>query len=386
MRNPNWQQTARTRAQFESNLPKGWTIEPVSVGVEQNDTVIEDWFEVFKILVELSEIGKTPEEVMSELWVRPYKDENGEFVFVKWDEAFDGFMLCYQFLCRFYNNKRAFIKVGDREIYWVVRVDMRKFRMKTSKGILVMPAVSVESSWTEKSSIFFPMKALLEDWEQGLINLYNWYRVPTNERDEIEKQIMALLEKLAMTSWPKTILETNKIWEEIENLCKNAWTIKKVDVANWKLTLYFNWRLATDTDWNEEPKVLPPFNLVIDLGNFTVRGQERRHPHALGWNSLCMWATLTDLVQNCVRNRDLCSLVAWMIQFWNSWTSSDVWTWDRHPAECIIRYVNSNGWNEWELEGTWITRENIANTIIDILDWSEHCNNSEFEDFLSDND
>ena len=68
----------RSWQQFESNLPKGWHIEPTSVGVEKNDTELGDWFEAFKVLLELSWIEKPIEEIYQELRAEELTNSNGE--------------------------------------------------------------------------------------------------------------------------------------------------------------------------------------------------------------------------------------------------------------------------------------------------------------------
>ena len=97
-----------------------------------------------------------------------------------------------------------------------------------------------------------------------------------------------------------------------------------------------------DTDWEHPWMVLPPLEIIIDLRNLTVRGNRCYHPHVMWDYWLCMGWTLTDLVQKCIRERDLKTLVGGMIDFGNSWTSSDAEDSDRHPASCIKRYYDSN--------------------------------------------
>ena len=380
VRTTNWT-AVRTWQQFESNLPKGWEIEPVSVGVEQNDTIIEEPLEVFKILIELSWIDKSEEEVLQDLRIEKYTNANGDLCFYDW--AFiQPKEILYRFLSHYYADKWAFIKVGDREIYGKVYVEDRRYKMKTSKWKLIMPLIFVSSN-NEKHYVFFPMKALLQDSERNLVNIVQNTVVQENDRHSIETQIISLLEKLAVISTPKTVVEINKVYERIEEACRNSGVIRKVSVESWKLKLDFGWRKATDTDREYSPFVLPPCQIIIDLANFTLRGNDEYHPHILYDKSLCLGWTLTDLAHRCVENRDLYSLVCGLIQFGNSWTSNDVGDSERHPAFCVQRYVE-NGWEHnraEELEGTWITKEDITNTLAYEMS-VEDLNSPSFLEFL----
>ena len=107
----------KTRTQFESSLPKG-KVEPVSVEVKQNDTVVEG-FPVFEKLVKLATADRNVDDVLSDLGVERITTQSGEELY--WDRAdnamLDWFDLCYRFLCRNYRRRWAYVKVGDREIY-----------------------------------------------------------------------------------------------------------------------------------------------------------------------------------------------------------------------------------------------------------------------------
>lgn len=335
---------ARTRTQFESQLPK-WKVEPVSVEVEKNDTIVQG-FPVFEKLVKLSGINKTVDEVISDLWVMRVTKQDGEEMY--WDsqnnEMLDWFSLCYKFLMRNYRRRRAYIKFWDKEIYWQVEVTSRRFQMATSEWVLIMPAVSVSDVFSNESKyVFFPMTALLSEDEQALFELYRTTRATPDEAVQIERDIMRLLEKLVVAkNQKKTINETNWQFAEIEQMCKDSWTIRKLSCQDWKLVLDFDWRKVMDTDWEHPWMVLPPLEIIIDLRNLTVRGNRCYHPHVMWDYSLCMGWTLTDLVQKCIRERDLKTLVGGMIDFGNSWTSSDAGDSDRHPASCIKRYYDNN--------------------------------------------
>jgi len=363
----NGQQVARSWTQFESQLPQ-WKIEPVSVEVKENDTELEG-YPVFEKLVKLSGIDSTPEEVIKDLWFEKFTNSLWELKF--WSEGDrlleDWFWLCLRFLQRNYHRRRAYVKVGDREIYWLVSVGWRRFHMKTPEWTLIMPSMCIADTFTgENKYVFFPMSALLKEEEQALFELYKTTR-PSSDTSQLEMQIMSLLEKLTMARSQKpTISETNNVFSDIEEMCRASWTIKRLSVVDWRLVLEFDWRKVIDTDHSYGPMVLPPCKLLIDLRNYTVRWEWRYHPHIMGDNSLCMGWTLTDLVQKCITNRDLKTLVGWMIDFGNSWTSSDAMGCDRCPAGRIERYY----------ENEWINWENIPIDLHDIARTFEDCSYS----------
>jgi len=357
----NGQQVARSWTQFESQLPQ-WKIEPVSVEVKENDTELEG-YPVFEKLVKLSGIDSTPEEVIKDLWFEKFTNSLWELKF--WSEGDrlleDWFWLCLRFLQRNYHRRRAYVKVGDREIYWLVSVGWRRFHMKTPEWTLIMPSMCIADTFTgENKYVFFPMSALLKEEEQALFELYKTTR-PSSDTSQLEMQIMSLLEKLTMARSQKpTISETNNVFSDIEEMCRTSWTIKRVSVQEWKLILEFGWRVVMDTDREFNGMVLPPVKLIIDLRNYTVRWNDTFHPHILSDYSLCMGWRLTDLVQNCIANRDLKTLVGWMIDFGNSWTSSDAEGGDREPADCILRYFN-RVWIDWN--DVPVDKEDIEHTL-----------------------
>lgn len=344
VRESGTQQRVRTRTQFESNLPKGWQVEPVPVEAEKNDRLVEDPYEVFKALVELSGTEKTPEQILKELDVSKFTDAEGND---KWFANrtmnwLTGIELPYRFLLAYYDGHYAFVKVWDREIYGQVKVENHwQFKMPTRLWTLVMPYVYIRTS-NENVECFFPLKALLTWNEQGLFAMYRQCGVQIDERDQLEKQILADLVKLSTVKKPATVIESNKVFADIEQLCQSAGTIKSVGIHDWKLYLTFDWRIATDNSGEEPGLALPPFELSIDLNNGVVRWNRETHPHIMSDLSLCMGGTLRDLAQRCVANKDLYALVSWMVQFGDSWTSEDVWGWSRHPSNCIRRYFESS--------------------------------------------
>ena len=361
----NGTQVARSWTQFESQLPQ-WKIEPVVVEVEKNDTVIEG-YPAFEKLVELSWIGMTPKEILSDLWIEKYTNEEWELKFYdKQNSEFTNeFWICYKFLNRNYHRRWAFVKVGDREIYWMTQVAGRKYKMPTSEWVIVMPAIYIQNHRTgENEYVFFPISALLSDSEQALFELYRRNTVLDNEAVALEQEILNKLVKLSeMRKQVPSIAESNNQFAEIEEMCRASWTIKKLSVVDWRLVLDFDWRKVIDTDHSYSPMVLPPCKLLIDLRNYTVRWEWRYHPHIMSDNSLCMGWNLTDLVQKCIENRDLKTLVGGMIDFGNSWTSSDAAGCDRCPAGRIERYY----------ESVWIDWENLPIDLHDIARTFEDC-------------
>ena len=378
---------AKSWAQLESNLPKGWQIEPVSVEVEKNDTVISNPLEVLNILIELSWIDKSLDEILDELQISQWTDSKGNSKWFQWDERIsDEYDILYKFLHHYYYWKWAFIKRGNREIYWKVELSREKYRVQTSKGILVMPCVRVVPERGDIVYCFFPVKALLTNNEAWLVNVFNYDIVSENERDNIEKEILWLLAKLPMCTAKKNVIEANNIWEKVEQICREAWTIKSVNVANSVLSLNFDWRMATDTDEEYEPVALPPFTIKINLRNFSITGNAHKHPHALWGGDLCLWGTLTELVQKCITEKDILALVEWMIKFANCWTSSDAGHTDREPAECIKNWANDNAWYDNSGDSLPIDKEEIIKTLRMRTVSTTPTNNYEFNKFLYGNE
>lgn len=375
-----WQSSARTWTQFESSLPS-WKVEPVAIKVEKNDSKVEG-FPVFEKLVELSWINRTTDEVIADLGLEKMTNQNWEVKFWDWNQntMWDWFGLCYKFLFSNYHRRWAYIKVWEKEIYGQVNVDSRRFHMKTSAWILSMPSITVSDQFSgENKNVFFPLCALLTEWEQALFELYRSANV-SEDTAQLEMQIMRLLEQLVVANNKKaTISESNAQFADIEAMCKNCWTIKKLFVEDGKLVLEFDWRTAMDSDGDINWMVLPPVKLLIDLRNFSVRGNRCRHPHVMWDYTLCMGWTLTDLVQNCVTKRDLKTLVWGMIEFGNSWTSTDAGDSDRNPAKCIMRYVSDMWAPDWNalpvsaerikqtLEEFWYEVEELGNSFANLF-------------------
>lgn len=360
----NWHTVARSWTQFESQLPQ-WKIEPVSVEVKENDTKLEG-YQVFEKLVELSGIEQTPDQVISDLWFEKMTNSQWELKFWnEWNnELIDRFGLCQKFLSRNYHRRWAYVKVWDKELYGMCQVWTRRFHMRTPEGILTMPAMWIADQRTgENNYVFFPVKALLSESEQALFELYRTAQ-PTSpgQRAILEREIMERLTRLSeLKDTPQTILDTNTTFNEIEAMCKNSGVIKKLYIQDWKLVLDFDWRVVMDSDQERNWMVLPPFSLLIDLRNYTVRWNRCYHPHIMWDYSLCMGWRLTDLVQKCITERDLKTLVGGMIDFGNSWTSSDADDSDRHPADCILRYYQDNGVADWT--AIPVTKEDIEDTL-----------------------
>lgn len=386
MRNPNeTQPRVRSWQEFESTLPKGWKIEPVNVGVEKNDIELGKTFEAFKTLVELSGIDKTLDELFKELNVEELTNSNWEQIFLlSWTKA-TPFQLMQAFINRYYALNYAYIKVWDKIIKWRIETTDREYKMKTSKWIITMPSLCVVNG-SERNYVFFPIKAIISEDEESFYSLYWQQPVEENERHTIETQIMNLLAKLSNCHKQQTILETNSIWEKIEELCRNSGTVKKVYIQNGMLKMDFNWRKVVDTDDNYVPMVLPPCIIGVDLRNYVIRGSAREHPHILSDNTLCLGGTLTDLAQKCIQDKDIYTLVGWLIQFANSWTSSDADQSWREPAYCIKNWLENHysGDTNWEeiFEKAWISKEDVKNTIENNLWEDSFYYFSTFQDFI----
>ena len=87
--------------------------------------------------------------------------------------------------------------------------------------------------------------------------------------------------------------------------------------------------------------VLPPCTLIIDVANHAVKGGRAYHPHIVNGHNLCMGGVLTNMVNECMNNKSMKGLVEAMVQFGNSYTSSDcgLSNDDRAPAGCVYRYL-----------------------------------------------
>lgn len=94
-----------------------------------------------------------------------------------------------------------------------------------------MPSITVSDQFSgENKSVFFPVSALLTEDEQALFELYRHANV-NEDTAQLEMQIMRLLEQLAVANGKNTtVSETNAQLADIETMCKNCGTIKKLCV------------------------------------------------------------------------------------------------------------------------------------------------------------
>lgn len=355
------QRGTANKVKLETNIPN-LEINPTVIGATENDNRIEWVEETLKVLFELSGVEETFEDFLNERHIKKATLEDWtEFYFDErnWTRA----DLVFQFLVKYYDWKYAYLRTPSWEdIYWRISIG-DEWEMHTEKWILTMPLVKVGGK-----NVFFPVSAILTPEEQSLYEMYKQYATSVSEKDSIEKQIMDLMIRLSTIS-TEDIVESNNFMKEIIDYCEHSWTVQKLSLNNGKVYLDFGWRYWKDTDWAGEDYItLPPCQLIIDIPNHIVKGWECYHPHILWWHSLCMGWTLSDMVNTCLNEKSMKWLVECMVQFANSYTSSDcgLQNDDRSPAGCLKRYCYeaSCRWDEVDYANLPVRFEDIMKTAI----------------------
>ena len=346
------------RAEFESNIP-ALEINPVSVGATENDTKIEWVEDTLKVLIELSWVEETLEQLLDRLHLRKATLEDWTVLYISTDDRrpLDPIK---EFLHHYYEGEWAYLRTPTWDLYWQVKI-WPEGEMKTEKWILTMPTVIV--GWER---IFFPVDAILSSSEKNLYDIYMNWGTDTTEKDNIEKQIMDLLIRLSTINNDVDIVWTNKFTKDIVSFCEQVWTVRKLDIDNWVISIQFWWRKAVDTSWQwGNYVVLPPCLIRIDIRDRVVKGGEQYHPHILHNHELCMGWVLTDMVNQAMTKQNLKGLVECMVQFWNSYTSSDChFSWERCPAQNVLRYLANHSWDD-DYEKCEVRVSDIFKTILD---------------------
>lgn len=332
MRKKSWTDaTAVEKKEMETNFPT-LEIEPVDVQVVENDTIIEDESEVLKTLIKLSGIETTVDDFIKEQGYKLCTDNEWKKFFL-WGQS-----ICHpvrEFLYRYYAWRKAYVKVWDRVLYWNVEIwDYDDYELQTSEWILVMPSVAINGEY-----VFFPAKALLSSEEAWIYELYKQYGVDVSEKDRLEKLLMETMMKLSALWNDRSIKETSWFMKDIVEYCQNSWMVDRLSIQDWKLVIDFGWRMWKDMSWVQDC-ILPPCRLMADFVHMSVKWSEQLHPHILeSWN-LCLGAELTEIVGNCIRNKNLKWIVEALVQFAWCFTSSDCHFADfRSPAWCLSRYT-----------------------------------------------
>lgn len=324
---------------METNFPN-LEINPVVVGETENHDRIE-WVEnTLKALFELSWVEETVEDFLKRVHLQKATLDDGTVLYVD-TEGRVPIEPVKAFLNDYYDRKWAYLRTPTWDLYGQITIG-GMWEMQTEKGIIEMPTVSV--NWQK---VFFPISAILTAEEKGLYEIYKDFWTAVNQKDSLEKEIMGLLIRLSSLSDWTDIVDSNQFVKEITDFCRWVGTVKKLSLVDWQLNIDFAWRYAKDTDWSGyEFTVLPPCSVFIDIPNHRVRGGRTYHPHILSNRELCMGWVLTDIVNKCMASKSMKWLVEAMVQFWNSYTSSDCWLVnnDRSPSACVFRYLY-----EWEI-------------------------------------
>lgn len=301
---------------------------------QDSNKLIENQRETLEILLKICGVDNTVDEYFETYGIRELKDTDWNSVFAIWDEIFD---LVNHFFKAYYRDTFAYLKMWDQVTSGQVYVyPSEKMELHTQYGKIIIPKIKCwYLEW------LFPVSAILSPSELSLYNFASNTR-QQSDKDELEKTIVA---KLIEYTRPSTdnIVETNNLFTDIEQMCKECGTIYDVRFNSGKLNMKFGWRYGTDTDWvsNNPLRILPPLELSIDLESRRVTSPSWYHPHRLWGNDLCIGAALTTLKDECFRNNDLRGLVKGFIQFWNQWTSSDAQGTNRDPKSCCREYIKS---------------------------------------------
>lgn len=311
------------------------------IDYEETGLEINDPIEALGVLLKVNEVEESAEEWLKKQWIKIYSWEDWEKIFI------DSNWLVIKDIIRWtvnqkYWGKTVFLKKGDFEIYWDIVVRPFNQMLSTRYGRISCPLTTV--NWT---AVLCKWDNCLTQKQKETYELYN-NKEAEYSRMDLEKKIMGDLIAYAQL-WVKPIEETKSLFDKIEQECKRVGSIKKIEFKNQVFKIHFDWRYVTDSAWNVEPLVLPPFTLIIDFAHKTL-SWEWYHPHRMGWGNLCLWWELTKIKDVCFQDKDIYGLVMAMVQFWNTWNSSDVGaTWERHPWYQIINYLRNNHVNIEEI-------------------------------------
>lgn len=342
----------RHSVEMEADL-KGWKpLEPKDlVDREPNEKVITDAMETVKVILSLSDIEEEPEEWFEKQWYDLVKKKDGTVVLLNTNQNQIITDIVKKVVDILYYWKRAFLRKGEFELYWQVDVKRYVRELDTPLGKITIPVITV---WD--TPVFFNSKWCLSEWERSTYELYN-NKEYDYDKMELEKKIMSDLILYSQTG-VKAMDDSKSIFNRIKEECDKMWVLKKIAFKDWIFTLDFDWRIWFDTAQKQKPMVFPPFTITIDFmrKNLWLRWW---HPHR--WNGwFCLGWALTQIKDQCFKNKDIYGLVMWMVQFGNEWNSSDVGHSDRHPWNCIIRTYNDTG---FDLEWLPVSKEEIILTV-----------------------
>lgn len=364
--------TTQQAVEMTADLPTDLK-EPVELVAETeeqiSDELITEPLKVLEILLEICQVWKTVDEYLDSNNISILTDREWKNVFLKDSHIIED--IVNWFFIEEYDWKYAYIKQVNSETpakfgaIWLSLGDKRELRTKYWK--ILVPKLTVQGLvW------LFPVTALISDSELYLYNYTNRYG-EDNDKHLLEQEIMTKLIELCNPK-PSTIIETNNLFWDIEQMCKEAGTIKRVSFWNGVLQLAFDWRYWNDTDnaSNNPRRILPPFVLCIDMIGKKLYSPDGYHPHRLGRDNLCLGSRLAALRDTCFDSKDLKGLTKGMIQFWNSWTSSDAQRTDRDPKECVKNYISNY----------WFSADGLPVKFIDLVCQQWYINNSDYKEYL----
>lgn len=308
-------------------------IEPKDVidyEVNEEAEPIKDQTEVLKILLKLNDYKGWVNKFLQWKKYQVLTDGDGKNYYFRDGCIVDD--IVYDIVNLMYWGKSAYIKRWDYVLYGNCEVRPYKIVVCTKYGNVELPALTVDGT-----TIYFKWNDCLSRDEMEAYKMYNQKKEDFNKL-ELEKKIMADLISYTQL-WTKTIDDCGDLIEKIKTSLQSLGTVKYCGWRNGTMELDFPLRMGTDNDGEYHPMVLAPLRIFIDFKNRVIR-MEWEHPHNLG-GSPCLWWTLSRLKDECFREKDIYSLVIWMAQFWNSFTSKDCGHWDRDPSKKLISYIRN---------------------------------------------
>ena len=346
--------TVSSTTEMASDISVSDPINPKElIDYEIVDKEITDEKEAFDIILKLSGYEWSVEEYLKEKGYKNYKAEDWTSILLD-RNYYKVNNVISDYLVQNYEWKWAYIKVKGHTVYWQVRVRQHKSMLNTPYGKIEVPLLSVNDI-----PMMFPIKYLLTPEERETYELYN-DRPRSYDQMELEKKIISDL-ILYSQQWPKKDMEDVKeLFEKIKRECETIWTITKISFRNQIFRLEFWWRYLTDTDGRIEPQVAPPFSLDINFRDKTITCSGR-HPHNLHPDPCLGWV-LTDLRDKCFASKDIYGLVMGMVEFGNSWTSSDAANWDRDTSALLREEIRRGNYNWTSLKAVWIPLIDIYKT------------------------
>ena len=341
----------KNKTKMTSEIEAGKPLEPKEVkDYECPDIEIDSPKETLEAILKLSGEDKSIEDWLKEKNYTIWSDSDWNQIILDSNQQIIRDIV-YEYLYNTYSWRYAYLKKGNQELYWQVSIRNYKSILNSPYGRIHMPLLMVDST-----PVFFDKKWLLTEEEKNCYELYN-NKDTLFDQMELEKKIMHDL-ILYTTNSNKTLEQSKDLFERIKEQCETVGTIDKIEFKNWVMRIYFGWRLAKDSSWKYGWLPLPPFDISIDFINKSIICNWE-HPHNMH-PSPCLWGELTRIKDSCFRDKDIYWLTMGMIEFGNSWTSTDADHTAREPGACIRNFiVHSDSLQSWE----W-----LSNLPIDLKD------------------